>query len=460
MDAPLHVGSPYGVRAKKFARQRPRSAAPAASGSATAASVLAQRVATRSSSSAGGRQRPQSASSVGLASSSRRPSLASHSRQQVVGDLSLGNMSRGSRRIVLEKGIGSRVHQPTGFRHPPGTSALTRGFLRSRMGAQSTSVKPAERGGAVSPWAWEEYENAEERASTPASRRAAANKKAREARDAARKVELLASLGPAPEPEAAVVLRPCLGMHGDDSEAADLFSQIDGGCAGAGGGGEQRPDNPWTALPRQLEETLEVSARRNQLRRRQEKQRQVASIRGDAAGGISLSEGESIGLTTSSGGPLSPVANSVSFGGSSSPTTVHHAIRLRVKALGPSLLDKTASSSESVVVVGDSSLSFASTSMVNDEGSNCNDQRNSDDSRALRRRFQRSNDMMPSKATLRAQALGSFADATSTVGIADLRRVEQLFGRYASEGVNAQEESGGGNGGKSTNDTGAFPDNP
>ena len=427
MDAPLHVGSPYGVRAKKFARQRPRSAAPAASGGATAASVLAQRVATRSSSSAGGRQRPQSASSVGLASSSRRPSLASHSRQQVVGDLSLGNMSRGSRRIVLEKGLGSRVHQPTGFRHPPGTSALTRGFLRSRMGAQSTSVKPAERGGAVSPWAWEEYENAEERASTPASRRAAANKKAREARDAARKVELLASLGPAPEPEAAVVLRPCLGMHGDDSEAADLFSQIDGGCAGAGGGGKQRPDNPWTALPRQLEETLEVSARRNQLRRRQEKQRQVASIRGDAAGGISLSEGESIGLTTSSGGlslPLSPVANSVSFGGSSSPATVNHAIRLRVKALGPSLLDKTASSSESVVVVGgDSSLSFASTSMVNDEGSNCNDQRNSDDSRALHRRFPRSNDMMPSKATLRAQALSSFADATSTIGNASGRIV-------------------------------------
>ena len=48
----------------------------------------------------------------------------------------------------------------------------------------------------------------------------------------------------------------------------------------------------------------------------------------------------------------------------------------------------------------------------------------------------------------------------TAIGIADLRLVGQLFGRYASEGVNAQEESGGGNGKKSTNDTGAFPDNP
>ena len=112
----------------------------------------------RSSSQAGAAWRP-----AGSASQTNRVQQAVHA------DLS-SSVCVGSRRIIEEaeragSPIESRVHQPTGGKPVAKTNAVTRSFLRSRMGRQCNAghESPAERDingdPVMSPWAWEEWED-------------------------------------------------------------------------------------------------------------------------------------------------------------------------------------------------------------------------------------------------------------------------------------------------------------
>lgn len=121
------------------------------------------------------RRRPASASGAPVAT--RRPSAArqaQRARRAMEADLS-SNLCVGSRRIIQERQLESRVHRPLTGKLQVGTNALTESFLRCRMGRQCVGGKsPAERGGAASPWAWEEWEDEVADAAAAAEKVAAA----------------------------------------------------------------------------------------------------------------------------------------------------------------------------------------------------------------------------------------------------------------------------------------------
>ena len=121
------------------------------------------------------RRRPASASGARVATRRLSAARQAHrARRAVEADLS-STLCVGSRRIIQERQLESRVHRPLTGKLQVGTNALTESFLRCRMGRQCVGGKsPAERGGAASPWAWEEWEDEAADAAAAAEKIAAA----------------------------------------------------------------------------------------------------------------------------------------------------------------------------------------------------------------------------------------------------------------------------------------------
>lgn len=199
------------------------------------ATAAAPAAATAAPSTRPARPRPATAG----AGAARQPSAASQAhraRLAVEADLS-STVCVGSRRIIEERQLESRVHQPLTGKLQVGTNALTESFLRARMGRQCVGGKsPAERGGAVSPWAWEEWEDEEADAAAAAEKVAAAK--------AAKQAELDREQG----------LEPQL----DDSAEA-IFAELDRGMAGAA-----RPLTPERGLPARMGRLLDSVTRRHE----------------------------------------------------------------------------------------------------------------------------------------------------------------------------------------------------
>jgi hypothetical protein len=136
----------------------------------------------------------------------------------------------GSRRIIQERQIESRVHRPLTGKLQRGTNALTESFLRCRMGRQCVGGKsPAVRGGAASPWAWEEWEDEAADAAAAAEKVAAAK--------AAKQAELDREQG----------LQPQI-----DESAERVFAELDRDMSSAA-----RPLTPERGLPSRMCRFLE-----------------------------------------------------------------------------------------------------------------------------------------------------------------------------------------------------------
>lgn len=170
------------------------------------------------------RRRPASASTASVAVRPSAARQAHRARRAVEADLS-SNLCVGSRRIIQERQIESRVHRPLTGKLQVGTNALTESFLRCRMGRQCVGGKsPAVRGGAASPWAWEEWEDEAADAAAAAEKVAAAK--------AAKQAELDREQG----------LQPQI-----DESAEKVFAELDRDMSSAA-----RPLTPERGLPSRM----------------------------------------------------------------------------------------------------------------------------------------------------------------------------------------------------------------